>query len=94
MMKAKKIEVVEVESEGLVSLLGQRVLLMCANYYYEGVLEGVNDSCCLLSDAGIVYLTGPWNDKAWSDRQSLPGDHYVMLQAIESFCLSPSVVLP
>ena len=94
MMKTKKIEVVEVENEGLPILLGQRVLLMCANFYYEGVLEGVNETCCLLSDAGIVYSTGSWEEKAWGDRQQLPGDHYVALQAIESFCLSPSMVLP
>ena len=82
-MKAKKVEVQMVDGEGLVSLLGQRVLLMCANFYYEGVLDGVNDNCCLLSDAGIVYSTGEWSNKAWNDRQQLPGDHYVMLQAIE-----------
>ncbi|MHC4643915.1 MAG: hypothetical protein ACYTBJ_00335 [Planctomycetota bacterium] len=93
MMKAKKVEVMEVEGEGLVSLLGSRVLLMCANYFYEGVLEGVNESCALLSDAGIVYETGKWSEKAWGDRQQLPGDHYVMLQAIESFCPSPPMVL-
>lgn len=92
-MKAKKVEVIEVDGEGLVSLLNQRVLLMCANYFYEGILDGVNDTCCLLSDAGIVYATGPWTEKSWSDRQQLPSDHYVMLQSIESFCLSPSMVL-
>lgn len=93
MMKARKIEVEMVEGEGLVALLGERVLIMCANYFYEGVLTGVNDNCCLLSDAGIVYVTGPWTEKSWQDRQQLPGEHYVMIQAIESFCKSPSVVL-
>ena len=93
MMKVKKQEVIEVETEGLASLLGTRVLLMCANYFYEGVLEGVNDTCCLLSDAGIVYSTGDWSKKEWSDRQQLPGEHYVMLQAIESFCVSHPVVV-
>jgi hypothetical protein len=93
MMKVKKQEVIEVETEGLASLLGQRVLLMCANYFYEGVLEGINDTCCLLSDPGIVYETGKWSDATWADRQQLPGEHYVTLQSIESFCVSPPVVL-
>jgi hypothetical protein len=93
MMKPKKMEVIEVENEGLPSLLGQRVLLMCANYFYEGVLEGVNDTCCLLSDAGIVYQTGEWREKGYADRQQLPSEHYVQLQAIESFCRAPDVVL-
>ena len=93
MLKAKKIEVIEIEGEGLQSLIGTRVLLMCANFYYEGVLEGINDECVLLSDAGIVYSTGEWTDKSWNDRQQLPGPHYVMKQSIESFCESPSLVL-
>lgn len=93
MMKAKKVEVVKVDGEGLVALLGERVLLMCANFYYEGVLEGVNDTCVLLSDVGIVYVTGPWNEEPWGNREQLPGEHYIMIQSIESFCKSPSVVL-
>lgn len=93
MKKAKKIEVIEVEEEGLLALLGTRVLLMCANFYYEGILEGINDNCVLLSDAGIVYSTGSWNETSWADRQALPSEHYVMIQAIESFCESPSMVL-
>lgn len=90
MMMTKKIEVIEIENEGLPSLLGQRVLLMCANFYYEGILEGVNDICCLLSDAGMVYSTGDWAEKEWSVREQLPGNHYVMIHAIESFCKSTS----
>ena len=93
MMKAKKVEVEMVDGEGLVALIGQRVLILCANYFYEGDLVGVNDDCVLLEDVGIVYLTGPWNEKAWQDRQQLPGEHYVMKQSIESFCISPPVVL-
>jgi len=93
MMMRKKVEVEMVDVEGLAALLGERVLLMCANYFYEGVLDGVNDICCKLSDAGIVYETGKWDEKEWGDRQQVPGDKYVMLSAIESFGLSPSVVL-
>lgn len=97
MMIRKKIKVEMIETEGLSSLLGDRVLLMCGNYFYEGVLEGIiedrGDLCVKLSDAGIVYETGAWSDLSWKDRQQLPGDHYVRIEAIESFCLSPSVVL-
>jgi hypothetical protein len=93
MMKAKKIEVEMVDGEGLVALLGQRVLLLCANYFYEGVLEGVNETCVLLSDAGIVYETGKWDDASWGDRQQLPCEWYVQREAVESYGLSPSVVM-
>lgn len=92
-MKAKKIEVQEIEVSGLESLLDERVLLMCANYFYEGVLEGVDEKDALLTDAGIVYNTGSWSEKEWEDRQQLPGPHFVKIQAIESFCVSPPMVI-
>lgn len=82
----KIMNVVEVEGSGLMSLLGEKVLLMCMNYFYCGTLTGVNDTCVELSDAKIVYETGKWNDKAWADAQPLPAKaFYVQTAAIEAF---------
>ena len=75
----------EVEGEGLVSLLGEKVTLFCLNYIYTGKLAGVNETCVLLSDAKIVYETGELNTKTWKDAQSLPNKWYVSTGAIESF---------
>jgi hypothetical protein len=75
----------EVEGEGLVKLLGQRVTLFCMNYIYTGKLTGVNDTCVLLTDAAIVYETGAFTDSKWKDAQALPHDWYVQVSAIESF---------
>ena len=80
----KKI-VQEVSGEGLEKLLGERVTLFCANYIYTGILSGVNENCVLLTDAAIVYETGPFSDKKWKDAQSLPDAWYVQADAIESF---------
>ena len=80
----KKI-VQEVTGEGLEKLLGERVTLFCANYIYTGILSGINENCVLLSDAAIVYETGPFSDKKWKDAQSLPEGWYVQIAAIESF---------
>lgn len=80
----KKI-VQEVSGEGLEKLLGERVTLFCANYIYTGILSGVNETCVLLTDAAVVYETGPFYDKEWKDAQSLPGGWYVKINAIESF---------
>jgi hypothetical protein len=80
----KKI-ITEVEGEGLVKLMGERVTLFCVNYIYTGKLVGVNDTCVLLEDAAIVYETGSFTEKNWKDAQSLPSDWYVSLSAIESF---------
>ena len=83
----KLVEVEEVEGEGLVGLMGERVTLFCMNYIYTGKLAGVNETFVLLEDAAIVYATGPFGDKKWEDAQNLPGSCYVMTGAIESFML-------
>lgn len=84
-----KILVREEKSEGLESLLGKRVLLICAGYFYEGELIGVNKTCVKLKDAGIVYSTGAWTDKSYSDIQKLhASEWYVRKGLIESFGVS------
>ena len=80
----KKI-ITEVEGEGLVALLGERVTLFCMNYIYTGKLAGVNETCVLLEDASIVYETGAFTEAKWKDAQSLPNKWYVQTSAIESF---------
>ena len=77
----------EISGEGLVKLLGERVTLFCCRYIYTGKLTGVNETCVLLEDAGIVYETGELTTNDWSDMQKLPGDWYVATQSIESFGL-------
>ena len=81
----KLMTVTEVDGEGLMKFIGERVTLFCLNYIYTGTLAGVNDSCVLLEKAAVVYETGSFGDKAWKDAQPLPGDWYVQIGAIESF---------
>lgn len=79
------VKVQEIEGEGLLGLMGQRVTLFCMNYFYTGELVGVNDKFVKLHDAAIVYETGPLDSKDWKDAQKLPNDLYVQTGAIESF---------
>jgi hypothetical protein len=81
----KVIQVTEVEGEGLVSLLGKHVLVFCMNYIYTGELEGVNTTCILLKNASIVYETGAFDEKKFSDAQKV-GSLYIQNNSIESFC--------
>lgn len=82
----KIVQVQEVEGEGLESLLGERILLICAGYFYEGKLIGVNDSFVKIEDAAIVYSTGDWKENYYSDIQKLhQKDWYVQIGLIESF---------
>lgn len=81
----KLVKVEEVEGEGLLGLMGQRVTLFCMNYIYTGTLVGVNDTYVKLEESAVVYETGAFNTKDWKDAQSLPNDLYVMTGAVESF---------
>lgn len=74
-----------VENEGFKAFLGKRITIFCNVYIYAGTLVGVNDTCVKLSDASIVYETGPLMDKSFKDAQKLPHDWYVQLSSVESF---------
>ena len=75
----------EVDGEGLVGLMGQRITLFCLNYIYTGDLVGVNTDCVKLSNPAIIYETGAFTEKQWKDAQALPHEMYIMLSAVESF---------
>jgi hypothetical protein len=73
-------------ASGLEELIGETVLLMCANYFYAGKLVGVNTNCVELAEASIVYETGQWSDKGYKDAQKLPAKKwFVSISAIESY---------
>lgn len=75
----------QVEGEGLEKFLGEKILLLCANYFYSGVLKGINDTCVLLGNPYIVYETGEWDAATYKDAQKLPEPWYVNINAIEAF---------
>lgn len=77
---------IEVKGEGLESLMHEKVILFCANYFYAGKLEGVNKTFVKLSDPKIVYETGDFSATMWKDAQSLNvPELYVRIAMIESF---------
>ena len=61
----KVVSVTEVEGEGLVKLLGEKITIFCLNYIYTGILEGVNETCVLLKDPAIVYNMKMCNHWVW-----------------------------
>lgn len=81
----EKIEVVEVENEGLISLLNKQVTFFCAVYIYTGKLVGVNSTCVKLENPEIVYETGAFDTKTWKDAQALPNEIYLQTAMIEAF---------
>jgi hypothetical protein len=82
----KVVTVQEVDGEGLEALLDTNVLIYALSYIYAGKLTGVNTTCILLTDAKIVYETGPFSSSGYTDAQALPGGKiYIMQKNIESF---------
>ena len=73
------------KSEGLVSLIGQRVTFFAMNYIYTGKLVGVNTRDVKLEDAGIVYETGSFTESNWKDMQKLPQAIYIRLNSVEAY---------
>lgn len=85
----KLVQTIEVEGEGLLGLIGERVLLMCANYFYTGKLVGVNTDDVCLEGPAIVYQTGAWSDEKYSDEQKMGMPvWYVRISSIESYGVS------
>ena len=73
------------EQSGLESMIGEMVLLICSAYFYHGRLTALSETDAELSDAGIVYETGSWDEDGFTDKQDLPNTVYVKLQSVESY---------
>ena len=89
-MKVMK-EIVEMPNEGLVSLLGENVLIFAMNYFYFGKLVGVNDQCVKIEKCHKVFETGPFTEKAFKNKQFIGEEWYVSISSIESFGKSPKL---
>lgn len=78
-------KLIQVKEDGLESLMGEKVILFCANYFYAGKLEGVSRTLVKLTDPKIVYETGDFSDAKWKDAQSMNvPDVYVRVAMIEA----------
>jgi hypothetical protein len=82
----KLVNVVETGESAFESLLGEKVTIFSLNYIYHGELVGVNDDNILLKNPKIVYETGAFNKKGFTDAQSLETDEFFIQKGtIESF---------
>ncbi len=82
---ATKVNVIEVEAEGYLALLGEVITCFCTNYFYTGKLVGVNDTCILLESPKIVFDTGKYSNKDWALAEALPNNIYINKDAVEAF---------
>jgi hypothetical protein len=70
---------------GLQELVGERVLLLCMNYFYTGKLVAVDETDAALEDVSIVYETGEWGAPSWKDAQPTLRPVTVRVATIESY---------
>jgi hypothetical protein len=63
--------ITETEDDGFSNMMGEKVTLLCANYFYTGKLVGVNADFVELEDPAIVYETGEWTATQYADVQAL-----------------------
>jgi len=82
-----KEKIMEEKFNGLKELLGETVTLFCVTYFYHGKLVAVGEDEVKLENPSIIYETGNWKDKEWSDIQDmhLPDGLIVRKSAIESY---------
>ena len=79
------VKVEEIENEGLISFLGNKITVWCIDYIRTGKLVGVNDQFIKLEQAAIIYETGELKAKSYKDLQETGKDMYVMIHAITHF---------
>jgi hypothetical protein len=78
-------QITKVDHEGLMSLIGKNVLVMCMNYFYAGQLIGVNDTCIKIGNCHQILETGPHKDAKFKDAQWIGDNWYIQTSSIESF---------
>jgi hypothetical protein len=84
-------QITEVEREGLLALIGKKVLILCVNYFYAGELIGVNDTCVKLANCHQVFETGAHTNAEFKDAQKIADEWYVQLSAIESYGVTTKI---
>ena len=67
--------------------INQRITLFCANYIYSGRLNKILNGWLTLTEAGIVYETGPFDVMQWQDYQPLPHSVSVNVNSVESIMI-------
>lgn len=65
--------------------IGRHYFFICSRFFYWGRVAGWSDDSIFLTDAYIIYETGPWKDDQWQTMEKLPCDWAVSRGAVESY---------
>lgn len=64
--------------------LGACYTFICSRFVYWGKLEAISDDGYWLTNAYIIYETGPWKDPRWQSYEKLPTGWYLPKLTVES----------
>lgn len=65
----------------------QLFTFVCTNYIYSGQIDSIYADMVVLSNAEIVFETGPLNEKGWRNSEKLPTLVCITKQSIESIAI-------
>jgi hypothetical protein len=54
------------------NLEGKHIVVIAANYIYEGILADDTPDALHLREPSIIYATGPWSQQSWQRAERLP----------------------
>ena len=70
----------------MLALLGKKVFVFCGSYHYHGTVSAVNKDEFALSNPYIVYESGAWTNKTFTNAQALPTKElFIRFAAVESY---------
>lgn len=76
----------KIEEHGFTPLIGENITVFCCRYIYHGKLIEEGNDYIKLKNPSIVYETGAFSDKQFSDIQSLNVETWnIAKQSIEGF---------
>lgn len=66
---------------------------ICSRFIYWGRVKVISDDGYWLSDAFIIYETGPWKDPKWQSYERLPNGWHIPKIAVECIGIGKSHLL-
>ena len=65
---------------------GEPLAILCARYWYRGIVAEVGRDVVVMTSPRAVEITGPSNSPTPNQEDQIPSDLTIATQAIEQFC--------
>jgi hypothetical protein len=85
-MRSKRTRTERTMADRIADFTGKPVAILCARYWYRGVVEEVGKDFVTLSNVRAVEVTGPAGGQRPATEDEVPSDMSISLWAVEQFC--------